>query len=87
MAKGKIYKTVLMVEVLHDDVRDFGQISFADILYGIDEGSDSGKFTVKSSNAVLSGKKAVKAILDQGSETEFFGLDGEGNIIDENYLD
>ena len=86
MNKATIYKTLLQVEVLHSDERNFDELSFADILYEIDEGGDSGKFTIKSTNIPLSGKKAVKAILNQGSETEFFGIDNNGNIIDEDHL-
>ena len=83
MEKVTIYKTIIEVEVLHSDERNFGEISFADILDGIDEGGDSGKFRLISSNKPLTGKKAVKAILNQGTDTEFFGMDENGLEIEE----
>jgi len=77
----KIYKTIIRYEVLSEE--PFGSKSLSDIEYETNEGSMSGRFLDNEvHDVILSGKEAVVAIVNQGSDPEFFDLDSDGNDID-----
>lgn len=77
----RIYKTIVRYEVLSEE--PFGSMSLEDINRETTEGSMSGMFLDNEvHDEILTGKKAADAIIAQGSDTEFFSLDSEGNDID-----
>lgn len=76
----KIYKTVIQVEILSDEPYIPGSLS--DIDFDTTEGDCSRKITTVSEKEVLTGKEAVDAIKDQGSDPEFFAMDDEGNELE-----
>lgn len=82
MSKRKFFKTVFQIEVLSEDkpLNDVG--SLHDIAYQIDEGDCSG--VVKHIKSIrLTAEKAAKALIEQGSDPEFFQLDATGNDLSE----
>jgi len=80
--KGKVYKSVLKVEILSEDpypeVMTLNQVAF-DIV----EGECSGVIEWESLNAELHGEEAVKECDKHGSDPEFFQIDENGNKIEE----
>jgi hypothetical protein len=82
MAKKKIYRTVIRFEVLSEEPNVTDGMTL-DMLYEATMTGDlSGQhLDPEIQDQVLAGKEAVKAIEEQGSDPEFFGLDQEGNDI------
>lgn len=82
MAK-KIYRNIIRFEILSD--RPLGDgITLSEIENETTDGEWSGRFLDNEvSNQPLEGMQAVEAIKAQGSDTEFFNMDKEGNDIDE----
>lgn len=87
MAK-KIYRTVVRYEILSEepfsdksgDNEDLLSFIARECIYG----SWSGHFLEEEVlNEELEGKKAADAIIAQGSDTEFFNMDEEGNNLEE----
>jgi hypothetical protein len=83
MAKKKLYKTIIQIEILSEDPID-GNPSLSDIEYNINDGSWSGVVETKSTTTVT-GKKAVEAVQNQGTDPSFFMMDENGNE-DDDYL-
>lgn len=85
MAKKIIHKTIVIIEILHEEKVDMDNYTLSQIMYNIDEGGWSGVVRVKEgqSNIELKGKKAVDAVKNQGTDTEFFQMDDEGNELDD----
>ena len=81
MAKKKIYKSVLRVTILSEEPLP-ECVSLDTIQHEIDEGDWSGATDWESNDAELVGKEAAKAMLDQGSDPEFFQMDEDGNEIE-----
>ena len=80
MAKRKFYKTVLQVEVLSEDT-PINCENLDQVGYAITEGDCSG--VVRTVSTVkMTGAQAAKALQEQGSDPEFFGLDSEGNEVE-----
>lgn len=79
MAKKKLYKNVVLVEVLSDEPVDISGLSLSQIDYEITEGMWSGRSEVKVANKELKGVRAVAAVLKQGSSPDFFSMDEQGN--------
>jgi len=81
MSKGKLYKSVLKVEILSEvpypDVMSLDQVAF-DIV----EGECSGVIEWESLNAELHGTEAVKECEKHGSDPEFFQMDENGNLLE-----
>lgn len=76
----KAYKTIVQIEILSQE--PIGEPSLEAIAYNITEGDWSGVSEIKSVKE-LTGKQAAMALLNQGSDPEFFGLTEEGLDIDE----
>lgn len=82
MAKKKIYKSVLRVEILSEEpIKDCVELN--GVHWQITNGDWSGAMDWESHNAELVGKEGAKALMDQGSDPEFFQMDEDGNDIDE----
>lgn len=80
MAKKKIYRTVIQVEVLSEDPIEHS-MSLSEIQRECDEGDYSGSWDTVISNEPISGKEAANKLIEQGSDPEFFQMDEEGNEI------
>ena len=76
-----IFRSIIQVELLSDSPIPDG-LDLNDINYEITEGGWSGSLETKIDNEKLYGKEAVDAIERQGSDTEFFGMDKNGNELD-----
>ena len=74
------YRTIFTVEVLSEYPLDVCNLATVDRL--ITEGGCSGVVT-HSDSVELSAKEAAAALMAQGSDPEFFGLDSDGNEIDD----
>ena len=80
----KYYRTVYQVEVLSEEkFDDGGGMSLTDIDEAITNGDCSGRVTTIVDNQVVSGEEMVKLLKAQGSDSEFFQLDKEGNDLSE----
>lgn len=81
----KYYKTIVQIEILSEN-EPYGLIgageSLSAIEYDITEGHFSGVIETKGFTE-LTAKEAADALVVQGSGTEFFQLDADGNEIDE----
>lgn len=84
--KGRIYKTIIQVEILSDTPNDVANMSLEEISYEMTNGSFSGVVNVISENELFKGKDAVEEIKKQGSDPSFFFINEEGELMeDENY--
>ena len=84
MRKKILYRTVIEVEILSEEPlnpEDCDNLKTID--YEITEGSWSGKTETKKINQKLKGIKAADATRRQGSSTDFFFMDKEGNDIED----
>ena len=80
MTDRKFYKTVVKIEILSDEeVPDSMSLDF--IQDQITNGCWSGIIN-HSLSKILNGKQAAKALINQGSDPEFFMIDEKGNDID-----
>lgn len=80
MTNRKFYKTVITVEVLSEDPYQFENLS--ELAYDVDEGDCSGKTTIEKTEEV-DGATMALLLAAQGSDSEFFRIDDEGNDIDD----
>jgi hypothetical protein len=77
--KRKFFKTVFQVEVLSEDESLEG-VDLMDIASEITTGDSSGVVRhIRTTQ--LSSQQVAKALMAQGSDPEFFGLDEEGHEI------
>jgi len=84
MGQKKIYRTVIQYEILSDEPINDRSLDLETIQYECSEGHWSGRgLETVISDEELTGKAAVEAIKDQGSDPEFFLMDDEGNDLDE----
>ena len=60
-----------------------GDADMQTILYNTMEGGWSGKNTTEIQDQEVSAKKMAKLLIEQGSDPEFFGLDEDGNEIEQ----
>jgi hypothetical protein len=79
--KKKLYKTVIQIEVLSEEPIPDG-MSIEEIANEAMDGGYSMVSGIKSSK-VIEGKRAANAAHAQGSDPDFFGMDENGNEIDE----
>jgi hypothetical protein len=80
MTDRKFYRTRIVVEVLSDYQLPDGT-DLESIHYEITQGGCSGVSAVESEREI-DGREAVRALIQQGSEPAFFGLDEDGNDIE-----
>jgi riboflavin synthase len=81
MTARKFYKTVITVEVLSEEPYD--ETDLSQVSYDITEGHHSGVVKI-TSNEELTGKQAADELKAQGSDTDFFLLDENGDDVEEN---
>lgn len=67
-----MYKTIMTVEILSED--PIGSPTLEEVAYEITHGSWSGSYEV-SSRSELSNEEMREALIEQGSDPGFFGLD------------
>jgi hypothetical protein len=72
MKQKTIYKSTFMVTVLHEEP-NYNPSSLKNIHYDFDEGDKVGQFV----------KVGEIAKVNVGTDYEFFGMDGDGNEVDE----
>lgn len=83
MSKEKVlYRTVIEIEVLSEEPIDENW-SIEDIEEECNSGSFSGVHDWKVKNQEVRGLEAVKLTQAQGSSIDFFGMDENGNDINE----
>jgi len=81
MARKKLYRTVIEIEVLSKEpIPD--DMSLDDIQDECYVGSYSGVHDWKVKNEEVEGEEAVKLVLAQGSSPDFFSMDENGNDLD-----
>ena len=80
MATRKYYRTVFTVTVLSTESLPVG-VGLSGLAYGITEGDWSGDID-RQPEQELTGAEIADALLVQGSDPEFLGLDREGNEHD-----
>lgn len=81
--KKTIHKTIIQIEILHEEPENISDFSLGEIAYNVMDGEWShGRKTIES-NVVLTGMDAVNALKEQGSDREFFGMDDEGNELED----
>ena len=82
MKKAKIYKTVIQIKVLSlEPISNDEPLS--SIIY---EGADGGYSLIREDkilNRPIKGIKAVKEIINQGSDPVFFMMDENGNELED----
>lgn len=81
MNTRKYYRTVIQLEVLSEE--PIGYKTMGDLDYEINEGHCSGVYKTITQDEIVSGKKMAELLIEQGSDTEFFMLDEDGNYIDD----
>lgn len=81
MAKKKLYRTVIQIEVLSEDPIPEG-MSLDQIEEECNTGSFSGVHDFIKTNEVIEGEEAVKAVMAQGSSPDFFQMDENGDEIE-----
>lgn len=81
MSKRKFYRTVIQVEVISET--PIGEMDMSTIIHEMNYGDLSGKCDTQIQDEEVDGKRAAEILMDQGSDTEFFQLDENGNDIDE----
>lgn len=72
----KFFKTILEVEILSEE--PLGPMSLTNYAYEIAQGDCSGVYKVVSEEE-LDGPSAAKALIEQGSDPEFFALNEDGS--------
>jgi len=82
----QFFKTVITVTVLTENGPVSEEASLGTIAHQIKEGDWSGEVE-HDGGTELTAKEAAEALIAQGSDPEFFGIDADGNLIDSDYLD
>jgi hypothetical protein len=78
MAK-KFYKTIITVEVLHEDKVEFNDLQ--EVASSIASGDCSGQWSVVSCEPITS-KQMAEECVKQSSDPEFFGIDDNGQELE-----
>lgn len=79
--KNKYYKTTFEVVVLSEE--PITDIDLEDIPYLVNEGNGVLHTFVATDEKKLYGKEMAEQLYDAGSEPEFFNLDDNGEIVDD----
>lgn len=79
----KYFKTTITIEILSE--RKYYSTDLSKIEYDISYGDCSGKVEV-SSYQELTSTEAAKELLAQGSDPEFFNLDQDGRVMDDDLI-
>ena len=84
MAQKKLYKSVLKVVIISDEPYP-DSVNLEQVSYDITEGHNSGILEWEYLNAEVVGMEAVKEMDEQGSDYSFFGMDENGEELEEDY--
>jgi hypothetical protein len=76
----KFFKTTITIEIISD--RKYNSVDLEQINYDITEGDCSGVVNVQNYQE-LTPEETAKALIAQGSDPEFLGLNTDGEFIDE----
>lgn len=76
MTNRKFYRTTVVIEILTED-KHYNPQCLEHIGLDISSGDCSGTWKITKSET-LNGKQAAKALIAQGSDPEFFGIDEDG---------
>lgn len=79
MTTRKFYKKTIVIEVLSEDT-PFDFTSMESLGWAMTSGDLSGS-VVEEQDQELNGKQAATALLEQGSDPEFFNIDEDGNDL------
>jgi hypothetical protein len=79
--KKTIYRTIIQLTVLSDEPVPDG-MCLEEIGANCDDGDFCGKSEYKEFNKPITGKDAANAVIDTGSDTEFFQMDKDGNDLE-----
>lgn len=83
MKQKKIYRTVIQYEILSDEPINDRSLDLETIKEECENGAWSGKgLETIVADEELTGKKAVEAVMDHGTDPEFFQMDTDGNEFD-----
>jgi len=74
------YKTIVQFEILSEEPVE--QVDLETMHYQVTEGHWSGRF-LETTEEVLDGPAAAKALQAQGSDPEFFNLNSDGEDVEE----
>lgn len=77
MTKRKFYKTIVKVEILSEE--PFQWDTLEDVNYAITTHGGCSGVAEDKGTKILNGKQIASALLKQGSDPEFFGVDEKGN--------
>lgn len=83
--KRKFYRTVIQVEILSEEPYEGDDLNT--IASDTDTGDCSGQITDIERNQEVTGKEMVALLQKQGSDSEFFQLDAEGNDLEDDEED
>jgi hypothetical protein len=82
MTKRKFYRTVIRVEVLHEDPRALaGDLTLADVHEIITSGGATGSWNVSEGPFVLNGKRMAELLIKEGSDPAIFDLNEKGEYV------
>jgi len=79
--KKKLFRNVYVVEVLSEEPLGDG-MTLEQLQYEMLDGDCSGVVKHKHRNQEVTGRKAAKMVMAQGSLPEFFGMNEFGNEIE-----
>jgi len=80
MKKKTLYRTVIQLEIISETPIEHS-MSVSEMQRECDDGEFSGSTDTVISNEPISGKAAAAKVIEQGSDTEFFNMDEDGNEI------
>jgi hypothetical protein len=80
--KKTIYRSVFSFEVLSEEPIDTRK-AFHEIVIETITGDMSGNTEVVKLNDAITGKRAATLTIAQGSDPEFFGMDKDGNKLED----
>jgi len=81
MAKNDFKRTTITVEVLSNG-ENLAEWSLSDIIENMDAGDLVGKWEITDDES-LDGSEMAEALVEFGSEPNFFNLDEDGNDLDD----
>jgi hypothetical protein len=80
--KKKLYRNVYVVEILSEEPLPDG-MSLEQLEYEMNDGDCSGVIDHKHVNQEVTGRKAAKMVIAQGSDPLFFQMNEFGNEVEE----
>ena len=82
MTTRKFYRSVIAVEVIHEDPRALAKLEGLDEVHNlITDGPCSGIWNVTKGPTEMNGRQAAKYLLKEGSDPEVLGIDEKGDDV------